>query len=157
MKFRLSQILKFVMIIYLLGVFTLMILDCISYARIRKADSIADSENPSQFRIVSFLGGFGFLSNRKPYWYTGSSFHDDNDRTRMPLPQMQSRRVSVKERKIFRWASMRRSERQGSTLMDKRSVCIANRVRFLESSVNIKINLTNCNYIWNYILEQADG
>ena len=53
-KFRLSQILKFVMIIYLLGVFTLMILDCISYARIRKADSIADSENPSQFRIVSF-------------------------------------------------------------------------------------------------------
>ena len=66
-EFRLSQILKFVMIIYLLGVFTLMILDCISYARIRKADSIADSENPSQFRIVSFLGGFEFLSNRKPY------------------------------------------------------------------------------------------
>ena len=66
-EFRLSQILKFVMIIYLLGVFTLMILDCISYARIRKADSIADSENPSQFRIVSFLAGFEFLSNRKPY------------------------------------------------------------------------------------------
>ena len=53
--FRLSQILKFVMIIYLLGVFTLMILDCISYARIRKADSIADSQNPSQFRIVSIV------------------------------------------------------------------------------------------------------
>ena len=60
-KFRLSQILKFVMIIYLLGVFTLMILDCISYARIRKADSIADSENPSQFRIVSFLKKFLFF------------------------------------------------------------------------------------------------
>ena len=53
------------MIIYLLGVFTLMILDCISYARIRKADSIADSENPSQFRIVSF-------SKKKFHFKTGN-------------------------------------------------------------------------------------
>lgn len=136
--FRLSQILKFVMIIYLLGVFTLMILDCISYARIRKADSLADSQNPSQFRIVSFSEDAlqSHLFCRKTYWYTGSSFHDDNERTRIPLPQMQSRRVSMKDRKIFRWASIRRSERGGTTLMDKRSVCMANKVRFLESSMN---------------------
>ena len=41
----------------------------------------------------------------------------------------------MKDRKIFRWASIRKSERGGITLMDQRSVCIANKVRFLESSV----------------------
>ena len=37
--------------------------------------------------------------------------------------------------KKFRWASMRRPERGGSTLMDRRSVCVANRVRFMERSI----------------------